>query len=131
MATINPSQWTPDTPELTTLNIAGQAMNHFTPRKDWSFKSSDDNEIRYELRKGDQYAGNFADSIGTERVEIGQNLRYNIGQFVLAEYKFMIEPGSRNTARWLTIGQWHAAISGRSPPLSVVMRSDDKLRFLV
>jgi hypothetical protein len=95
--------------------------------KTWSFDSADNNTLRFELRKGDQFSDNsWTDSPGVERTEIGDSTRIPISNNIHLEYKFMIEPGPTNTAQWLVMGQLHAG-NGASPPFEVSLWGNDKM----
>jgi hypothetical protein len=95
--------------------------------KPWSFDSTDDDVVRFELRQGDQFSDNaWTDPAGVERAEIGDSTRIPISETIHIEYKFMIEPGPTNTAQWLIMGQLHGG-TGKSPPFEIALHGDDRM----
>ena len=52
--------------------------------------------------------------------------RYSINQDISVEYKFMIEPGAKNTAKWVVVGQLHSALSV-TPPVEIKFNGNDKM----
>ena len=124
---ITPSQWTADTSENTPIQAWGIAGNwgHNTPREDHSFHSDDDNDIRFELRPGETYSGNWPDTPPTERCEMGMHDRppTRDNTFVVS-YDYMIEDGPPISSDWLTSGQFHSGLSA-SPPCEVMFHGND------
>lgn len=126
--TIQPSQWRKTTNEDFLVSYAGRqfAINGAKP---WSFSSPDDNIVRFEVRKGDQFSDStWTDIPGVERAEMGDTARYPINQDISVEYAFMIEPGPQNTARWVTLGQLHSGMA-MSPPVEIKLNGDDKMKI--
>ncbi len=68
------------------------------------------------------------DSAGVERAEMGDVARYSINQDISVEYKFMIEPGTKNTAKWMVMGQLHSAMN-MSPPIEIKFNGNDKMKI--
>ena len=130
MATINAVQWTAATPESTNVLAYGEEWYHHTARREWSVKTTDNNDIRFEMRQGDRYTGFYPDGTTTERCELGLARRIPVNQLIANRYKFMIEPGAKFTMRWMSMGQWHSAISGYSPLLETVFRDNDRMTIL-
>lgn len=92
--------------------------------KTWSY-TTNGNNFRFELHSGDHWQN---DKAGIERSEIASYKTLDFGQIYTVDYKFMIEPGSLNTAKWLTIGQFHASEDksdgGVSPPYELDLVGD-------
>jgi hypothetical protein len=125
---IPPSQWNKSTPEDVLIAYAGRQFV-INGAKPWSFSSPDDDIVRFEVRKGDQYSGTtWTDVQGVERAEMGDAQRYPINQDISVEYSFMVEPGPKNTARWVTIGQLHSGMA-MSPPVEIKLNGDDKMKI--
>jgi hypothetical protein len=96
--------------------------------KSYSFSSPDNNTLRFEVRKGDQFSDSgWTDPIGKERSEIAEAARHPLSDEVRIEYQFMIEPGPTNTAKWLVMGQLHSNV-GWSPPFEMQL-TGDKLKI--
>lgn len=128
MATILPSQFKPNLNDNDGVSYAGRQFS-VDGEKAWSFTSTDNNTVRFELRKGDQFSDSvWTDPIGTERTEMGDMARYAINQLVTVEYKFMIEPGAKFTSKWLVMGQLHSALSV-TPPLEICFNGNDRMKI--
>lgn len=88
--------------------------------KTWSYANSGSN-MRFELRSGDRWVGDSNSTV--ERSEIASYKTLAFNQSYTVQYKFMIEPGAINTAKWLVIGQLHATEDeddeGVSPPFEL------------
>ena len=101
----------------------------------YSLSSPDNNTMRFEVRKGDRLdLPGWTDEIGSERSEMTQSSpRYTInseaGKHFSIEYKFMVEPGAKNTAKWLVMGQLHSGMN-KAGPFNVAFRNDDKMQLL-
>ena len=70
----------------------------------------------------------WTDSVGVERAEMGDVARYRIYQDISVEYKFMIEPGAKNTAKWVVMGQLHSAMN-MTPPVEIKFNGNDKMEI--
>jgi hypothetical protein len=86
--------------------------------------------MRFEVRGGDPSV--YAAS-GTQRSEVSSGKSFDFNQTYTISYKFMIEPGARNTADWLVMGQTHASedpgdYSG--PPPFAVELVGEKMRIV-
>jgi Ca2+-binding RTX toxin-like protein len=126
MATFSPTQWEPSTYDNDLLSYAGRTLSVHA-ENDWSFNSTDNNTLRFEVRKGDRFtSNNWSDEPGVERAEIYDTARYSTSGDISVEYSFMIEPGAANTARWLTMGQLHSNTDG-SPPIEIKLEGNDKM----
>jgi Ca2+-binding RTX toxin-like protein len=118
-----PTQWRPTTHDADTFGLDGfrwlVASEH-----SHSFRSTDGNTFRMEVRKGDQFSrSNYTDPQGLERSEMGETTQHAVsgeGQHFATTYKFMIEPGAKNTASWMVIGQLHDN-NPRTPPFEITM----------
>jgi hypothetical protein len=129
MASIKPSAWTPSTSENDTISLPSGNYYHNTPQKLWSFYSPDNNELIFELRKGDQYKGQWADSGTTERNELGMVARpATTGNTFVVEYKFKIAAGGNITSAWLVTGQLHSALN-QSPPVEIKFNGSNKMQI--
>jgi Ca2+-binding RTX toxin-like protein len=123
-----PSVWQENTNDNTAVSV-GDHQFYVNSEKSWSFDSKDNNTIRFEVRKGDQYVSSgYTDSAGVERSEMGDVARYAINQNISVEYKFMIEPGAKNTAKWMVLGQLHSAMN-MSPPIEIKFNGNDKMKI--
>jgi hypothetical protein len=125
-AAIPIQDWTPNTPEETTLMAWGIGWMANTPCREWSISASEDgNEVRFELRDGEQYAGNWPDGEGTERCEMGMKDRPSTrGNTFVISYDYMIEGGDEISSGWLTSGQLHSALNC-SPPTEMAFHGSD------
>jgi Ca2+-binding RTX toxin-like protein len=129
VATFLPSRWTTSTPENDTFTLDGSSWR-VDAEKSYSFSSPDNNTLRFELRKGDRFSDNaWTDPSGVERAEINNTKYYQDGTPLSLKYQFMVEPGPVNSARWVTLGQWHADLN-QSPPFELALRGNDKLVFI-
>jgi hypothetical protein len=131
--TYSSSQWRPtSTYDSDTFSYDGLRWG-VSAEKSHSFSSPDNNTFRFEVRKGDQYSSaHHTDPQGTERAEMGEADRHSIsgdGKHFVGEYKFMIEPGAKNTADWLVMGQLHSGLS-RTPPFEIKFIGDDKMQVI-
>jgi hypothetical protein len=123
---ILPSQWTPNTRDYDVF-VMDNRQWVVDAEKSWSFSSPDNNTLRFEVRKGDQFSDSaWTDPWGVERAEINDTARYSTSQEIGVAYQFMIEPGAQNTARWLVMGQLHSNTSG-SPPIEIKLEGSDKM----
>jgi hypothetical protein len=132
-AAITPSQWTKDITDQVPIETPHWdqpgLFGHNTPRKDWSIRSEDDNEVRYELRTGETYTGSWPDQPPTERCEMGQHHRYNTrGNTFTVDYEWMVEAGPQISSGWLTCGQLHSALSA-SPPTEIMFHGNDVMEI--
>jgi hypothetical protein len=69
----------------------------------WSVQQTGD-LYRFEVRSGDHWR----DETIKERSEISSQGKLAFDTTYTMSYDFMIEPGARNTAEWLNMGQFHA-----------------------
>jgi Ca2+-binding RTX toxin-like protein len=123
-----PSAWQEDSNDSTAISYAGRQF-YVNAENPWSFDSKDNSTLRFEVRKGDQYVSSgYTDSAGVERAEMGDVARYSINQDISVEYKFMIEPGAKNTAKWMVMGQLHSAMN-MSPPIEIKFNGNDKMKI--
>ncbi len=125
---LSPSVWQEDSNDNTAISYAGRQF-YVNAENPWSFDSKDNSTLRFEVRKGDQYVSSgYTDSSGVERAEMGDVARYSINQDISVEYKFMIEPGAKNTAKWMVMGQLHSAMN-MSPPIEIKFNGNDKMKI--
>src|SRR3954449_5422398 len=123
MIYLNPNQWNS---AFDLNNYALQtSTGHYimdSGNKPWSFVSPDNNLFRFELRPGDHW---FNDPSNIARAEIAGLTQYAYGTPVDVSYSFMVEPGARNTAAWLVVGQLHqvdyAGETPAPPPVAIMM----------
>ena len=102
---ILPSQFQENINDNDAISYAGRQF-YVDGEKTWSFNSVDNNTLRFEVRKGDQFSDSvWTDPIGVERAEMSDSVRYSINQDISVEYKFMIEAGAKNTAKWVVVGE--------------------------
>lgn len=92
--------------------------------KEWSYVYTR-GAMRFEVRQGDY--GRYGHR-NTDRSEISSRKTLEFGRTYRVTYRFMIEPGPRNTAEWLVIGQFHQTEDpgerGGSPPFTVEMTGE-------
>jgi len=121
--TYSSTAWRPTTYDLDTFSLDGLRWL-VSAENSHSFKTTDNNTFRFEVRKGDQFSKvGFTDVQGAERAEMGEADQHAVsgdGRHFVGEYKFMIEPGAKNTAAWMVIGQLHDN-NGRTPPFEITM----------
>ena len=123
-----PSVWQEDVNDNNAISYGGRQF-YVNAENPWSFDSKDNSTLRFEVRKGDQYVSSgYTDSVGVERAEMGDVARYSINQDISVEYKFMIEPGAKNTAKWMVMGQLHSAMN-MSPPIEIKFNGNDKMKI--
>jgi Ca2+-binding RTX toxin-like protein len=123
-----PSVWQENTHDNTAISY-GDRQFYVNAENPWSFDSKDNNTLRFEVRQGDRYVSSgYTDSVGVERAEMGDVARYSINQNISVEYKFMIEPGAKNTATWMVMGQLHSAMN-MSPPIEIKFNGNDKMKI--
>ena len=130
-AAITPSQWTPDITDQVPIDcqhwdVPG-LFGHNTPRRDWSIRSEDDNEVRYELRPGETYQGSWPDTPPTERCEMGMHHRYTRAAI----------PSPWTTSGWSSRGRdlkrladmWplHSSALSASPPTEIMFHASDRM----
>jgi hypothetical protein len=88
--------------------------------------------MRFEVRDGDKAVYGSAD---TQRSEISSHKPLKIGQTYTLSYRFKIEPGAKNTAEWVVIGQAHATEdpgdASSPPPFSVELTGGDRMRIAI
>ena len=121
-----PTVWQENINDNDAISYAGRQF-YVDGEKSWSFNSVDNNTLRFEVRKGDQFSDSvWTDPIGVERAEMSDFARYSINQDISVEYKFMIEAGAKNTAKWVVVGQLHSAMSV-TPPVEIKFNGNDKM----
>lgn len=81
----------------------------------WSITEVDANTIRFEVRNGDQWS---IDPSSKQRSEIADTNLIPNGTPIHVSYQFMVEPGLKNTANWLAIGQFHQRDYPGAPAIS-------------
>jgi hypothetical protein len=121
MIALEPSQWTAATdPNASHVEVAGQAFRVQNAAKPWSFTNpgGDNRTLRFELRPGDVWSK--VDSPTRERSEIAGTTQFPQGAPIHVSYRFQVEPGAPNRAKWLVIGQFHQGPNDSwSPPFDV------------
>jgi len=98
--------------------------------KSWSYSASS-SLMRFEVRLGDY---GLYGAPGTERSEIAATSHtLKFGSTYTIKYKFMVEPGLKNTADWLVMGQLHQTEDpgegGAPPPFSIEL-AGEKMRIV-
>jgi hypothetical protein len=87
----------------------------------WNYSVVGD-QARFEVRPGDSLPG---DGKIKERSEIATSQKMKRGQPYEITFRFMVEPGPRNTAKWMTLTQIQATPDpgepGHSPPFAIEM----------
>lgn len=87
----------------------------------WNYSVTGD-QVRFEVRPGDSLPG---DGKIKERSEIATSQKMKRGQPYEITFRFMVEPGPRNTAKWMTLTQMQATPDpgepGHSPPFAIEM----------
>ena len=94
---------------------------------DWSVTLLPGDVLRYEIRQGDGPEGDTV--LGKQRTEVsGYGRTWDYGTPIEINYRLMIEPGPRNTAQWLVMGQVQSANPGTpfegQPPVGVVLLNE-------
>jgi hypothetical protein len=104
--------------------LAFTAQNAGRP---WNYRRTGD-EQRFEVRRGDQIEGDGTEA--KERSEVylrGKSL--DTGRTYTLAFRFMIERGPVNTAKWLLLAQLQSNFDkgepGHSPPLAIGLGGDD------
>ena len=132
--TFTASQWQPTTYDNDTFKLDNYDFM-VSSEYAYSFKYNPSTDTyRFEVRDGDQFTSTrFSDVAGSERSEISQSLRQSISgaaNYTSAKWSFMIEPGQANTAKWMSLGQFHSGMN-KSGPFDFGLRGDDKLSFVI
>lgn len=126
---VKPTNWAAESPiyyqlglgnDYYTVHNAGSGYT-YDAKATYALTSRDNNTLRFEVRPGDN---NWYDGKGgSERSEIESNEWIAHGQAFQISYKFNLEPGAANTAKWFTIGQLQEepveGHPGRSPEVSI------------
>jgi hypothetical protein len=116
MRFIGLSDWQFDAAQnLVGITSAGDDFMVQNGRKPWSISAVDANTIRFEVRSGDHWT---FDSGNKERSEIADQQLVKDGTPIHVSYQFEVEPGARNTASWLAMGQFHQNDYPGAPALS-------------
>ena len=123
---VNATDWTATTTQNDHLiKLAGLDFGVQSGSKAWSLISSDNNNLRFEVRSGDQWV---YDNSVKERSEIAEYNPINNGTPIHVAYDFQMEPGAKNTANWSVFGQFHqndyAGAPALSPPFAIGMSGD-------
>jgi Polysaccharide lyase len=132
--TFSASQWKPTTYDSDTFKLDSydfMVSSEYTH----SFAYNPTADVyRFEVRDGDHFSSSrFTDVAGSERSEISQSLRQSISgaaNYASSKWSFMIEPGQANTAKWMSLGQFHSGMN-KSGPFDFGLRGDDKLSFVI
>jgi hypothetical protein len=93
------------------------------PSKSYSIANPDKYTLHFEVHSGDRWTSpNHTDPTTSERSEIEiWDGRRPAGTDIAFSYGFVMEPGDRNTADWMVLGQWHQTNSGGNPPFAFAM----------
>lgn len=131
---VDPTAWTSGSPIYYHLSVGNAAYSVYNAGSGYTFDknatyaltSPDDNKLRFEVRSGDN---NWYDKgSGSERSEIGSREKILHDTPLDLSYKFSVEPGAVNTAKWLLLGQLHVVgedvVGGRSPEMSIELRGE-------
>lgn len=103
------------------IEIGGSPYSAHNGERPWSLDLAEPDTFRFEVRSGDQW---YQDPGYKERSEIRGETVYDDGQTLHVQYDMMIEPGAKNTADWLVLGQFHADDDKSSPPFAVELVGD-------
>jgi hypothetical protein len=103
------------------IDIGGTPYSAQNGERPWSLDLAESGAFRFEVRSGDQW---YQDPAYKERSEIRGETVYAEGQTLHVQYDLMIEPGARNSADWLVLGQFHADDDNTSPPFAVELVGD-------
>jgi hypothetical protein len=132
--TFSASQWKPTTYDNDTFKLDNydfMVSSEYT--HSFAYNPAADT-YRFEVRDGDHFSSSrFTDVAGSERSEISQSLRQSISgaaNYASSKWSFMIEPGQANTAKWMSLGQFHSGMN-KSGPFDFGLRGDDKLSFVI
>jgi hypothetical protein len=125
---LNPDDWHVGLPDYYLIGLGNDAYDvqnassgySTNMNATYSLTSTDDSSIRFELHSGDRW---WWDGTGSERTEISSRDIISYGTPLDVSYKFTLEPGDANTAKWLVIGQLHQDYAPNenpwSPPFSI------------
>jgi len=84
-----------------------------------------ENGYRFEVRQADQMPGDLAEGERKERSEAYDRMKLAFGQAYDISFTLEIEPGERNTAKWMTLAQLQSTFDpgeqGHSPPFGLYM----------
>ncbi|MFZ2994707.1 family 16 glycosylhydrolase [Sphingobium sp.] len=118
--------------EIETLRLAATAgkldlnFKNQSSGATWSSKSTGD-VTRYEVRAGDHWSGEGSD-YSRERSESYSSQKLVNGESYEISFSVMIDPGAKNTAKWMTLIQLPSTLdtgeAGHSPAFALEMVGD-------
>lgn len=110
---VTPQNWKTASPIYTQLALGNHVYNvhnagsgyRYDPKATYALTSKDGNAVRFEVRYGDT---NWYDiDSGKERSEISSTEHIDYGTPLHVSYNFTVEPGAKNSAVWVVVGQLH------------------------
>jgi hypothetical protein len=111
------------------VNVDGRPYGVENSNQSWSISQPSSDTLRLEVRPGDHWATDVAtggEQATVERSEIdGSATQFPNNTRIRVCYKYLIEPGEINRARWLLTGDFHQWSSiGGPPPFAVEMAGE-------
>ncbi|WP_460451723.1 heparin lyase I family protein [Alsobacter sp. SYSU BS001988] len=124
-----PSNWTPSTSFSDTFAVDGSNTWKVDADKAYQFSSPDNNLHHYEVHSGDVFSKpGYSDPATAERAEAYNSQYWQDGSSIQFSYDFMVDPGAKNTAKWMVLGQLHADVN-ESPPIAVAFDGNDHMKI--
>jgi hypothetical protein len=111
------------------INVDGRPYGVENSNRSWSISQPRSDTLRLEVHPGDHWPTDVAaggEQAVVERSEIdGSATQYPNNTTIHVSYKYLIEPGEMNRARWLLTGDFHQSNSiGGPPPFAVEMAGE-------
>jgi hypothetical protein len=110
------SQWSPTLTGYYSIDLAGRKFGLQSASQAWTLSAPDSRTVRFELRDGDQHSWDVQAGHASERAELADRTSIAHGVPIHLSYDFCIEPGARNTAWFLVLGQLHQDHQPGAPP---------------
>ncbi|WP_461657321.1 heparin lyase I family protein, partial [Methylorubrum aminovorans] len=112
------TQWSPALTGYYSIDLAGHKFAVQSATKAWSLSAPDSRTVRFEVRDGDQHSWDAEAGHLSERSELADRTTIDNGTPIHISYDLNIEPGARNSAYFLVLGQLHQDLKPGAPPWS-------------
>lgn len=125
---ISPDAWNPSVTGNFAISLGTELFEFQSARKPWSISVPTANAIRFELRDGDQHWWDALNGRTSERNEFTDRNTITNGTPLHIGYDFTLDPGAKNTAAWMVLGQLHqndyAGAQPWSPPFAIALEGE-------